>query len=299
MEEKGLEISDFIGDATFDCVGTNFLFASKVKHIPTKMLNTVLRFEAVFYCRKGSFRIEMGNVAYHVREGEVLVYTDGMNIRDAESSPDAEITIWGCSWSMLHEVKDVHTVLWPVTDYVINNPITLVSPDFAKWFSLYLQHLKSVYDSPVLLLKKELISTLSLLLIYEFVRMISDRVSNFPSRTRGRSSEIFHEFFNILIMGYGRARCIADVAAAIHITPKYLSRVIKGTTGERAMFYIHKYAMRAIGLELKFTDKSIKEIATQQDFPSLAAFGKYVKAQTGMSPTEYRQKLRTRQVETM
>lgn len=299
MEEYGLEISDFVGDAAFDCVGKNFLFASKVKSIPQKMFNTVLRFEAAFYCRKGSFRIEMGNVTYYVRAGEILTYTDGMAIRGSDASDDAEITVWGCSWDLLREVKDVHLALWPVTDYVINNPITTVKPSFAEWFDHYLQRLKYVCDSPVLLLKKELISTLFLLMIYEFVRMIADRVGNIPSQARGRCGEIYHEFFNILITSYGRTRSIADVAAAIHISPKYLSRVIKETAGERAMFYIHKYAMRAIGLELKYTDKTIKQIATQQEFPSLAAFGKYVKAQTGMSPTDYRQKLKTRQVETM
>ena len=57
------------------------------------------------------------------------------------------------------------------------------------------------------------------------------------------------------------------------------------------MRHIHAYMMRAIEQELRYTEKSIKEIAFQHNFPSLAFFGKFVKQQTGMSPTAYRQSL--------
>ena len=40
---------------------------------------------------------------------------------------------------------------------------------------------------------------------------------------------------------------------------------------------------------LSCSDYSIKEIAEQLHFPSQSFLGKYFKAATGMSPTEYRQ----------
>ena len=40
--------------------------------------------------------------------------------------------------------------------------------------------------------------------------------------------------------------------------------------------------------QLKYTDKSVKEIAMQMDFPNVSFFGKYFKTHVGVSPMEYR-----------
>ena len=42
---------------------------------------------------------------------------------------------------------------------------------------------------------------------------------------------------------------------------------------------------------LKKSDKSIKEIVNELDFPNLSFFGKYVKRHTGLSPKQYREQL--------
>lgn len=297
MEEHGLEISDFAGDAAFDYVSDNFLFALSARGIPATMLNAVMHFEVVFCCRRGWFRIDEGGTVYEVRAGEMLAYTDGKVMRGAEASDDVDIAILGCTWELIEGAKDIHVALWPMTDYVSHHAVISVKDDYLPWLGACLRRLRTVCESSTELLRNELVSTLFQLFIYEFARMIADKLRNIVPRMHGRRSEINHMFFDILITNYGRAKSISAVAAAMHITPKYLSRVIKETTGERAMSYIHKYAMRAIGQQMKYTDKTIKQIAFQQEFPSLAAFGKYVKAQTGMSPTEYRKRLKSRQAD--
>ena len=42
---------------------------------------------------------------------------------------------------------------------------------------------------------------------------------------------------------------------------------------------------------LKYSEKSIKEIADELEFPNISFFGKYIKSHTGISPTEYRKYL--------
>jgi AraC-like DNA-binding protein len=46
--------------------------------------------------------------------------------------------------------------------------------------------------------------------------------------------------------------------------------------------------MKDIIRMLKYSDKSIKEIALELDFPNISFFGKYVKAHLGVSPKAYR-----------
>ena len=98
-------------------------------------------------------------------------------------------------------------------------------------------------------------------------------------------------FFDLLAMRRGRIRSVSEIATLMNLTPKHLSRIIKEQTGETPIHFIHQYMMRAITQELRYSTKTAKEIAFQQGFSSLAFFGKFVKQQTGLTPTEYRKKL--------
>ncbi|GKG74987.1 hypothetical protein CE91St1_41300 [Parabacteroides goldsteinii] len=51
---------------------------------------------------------------------------------------------------------------------------------------------------------------------------------------------------------------------------------------------INETAIEHIKHRLKHSDKSIKEIAEEFNFPNQSFFGKFVKAHTGMSPARYR-----------
>ena len=46
---------------------------------------------------------------------------------------------------------------------------------------------------------------------------------------------------------------------------------------------------------LERSDKSIKEIANELNFPNISFFGKYVKKHTGMSPKQYRENLKQKE----
>jgi AraC-like DNA-binding protein len=53
---------------------------------------------------------------------------------------------------------------------------------------------------------------------------------------------------------------------------------------------IHKAVTKDIADLLSYSNKSIKEIMVELDFPSLSFFGKYVKKHFGVGPKEYRSK---------
>ena len=71
-------------------------------------------------------------------------------------------------------------------------------------------------------------------------------------------------------------------------SPKYLSSVIKKTTGKKPVQFIQENAIKQIKYKLKHSDMSIKEIADAFDFPNASFFGKFVKSHTGMTPLQCR-----------
>lgn len=71
---------------------------------------------------------------------------------------------------------------------------------------------------------------------------------------------------------------------------KYLSEVVKKSSGHPASYWINGYAIQEILSLLKQPDLTFAEISHQMNFYNPAHFTRFVKKQTGDSPTELRQK---------
>ena len=71
-------------------------------------------------------------------------------------------------------------------------------------------------------------------------------------------------------------------------TPKHFSKVIKQACGRTPLDLINETTVEHIKYRLKRSEKSIKEIAEEFNFPNQSFFGKYVKAHLGTSPANYR-----------
>ena len=56
-----------------------------------------------------------------------------------------------------------------------------------------------------------------------------------------------------------------------------------------------KAVLTDVRYQLKYSQKSIKEIADYLDFPNISFFGKFVRRHVGCSPKEYRRRLQAGQ----
>lgn len=62
-------------------------------------------------------------------------------------------------------------------------------------------------------------------------------------------------------------------------------------TGGGYFFWINEAVLTDVRYQLKYSQKSIKEIADYLDFPNISFFGKFVRHHVGCSPKEYRRRL--------
>ena len=86
----------------------------------------------------------------------------------------------------------------------------------------------------------------------------------------------------------GMHRSVSYFANELCYTPKHFSKVIKQACGRTPLDLINETAVEHIKYRLKRSEKSIKEIAEEFNFPNQSFFGKYVKAHLGTSPANYR-----------
>ena len=104
-----------------------------------------------------------------------------------------------------------------------------------------------------------------------------------------QSTLVYRRFMALLAESNGRVRNVSVFANMLNITPKYLCKCVKDESGRSPLDLIHETTIGTIRQQLRYSNKTVKEICTELDFPNLSFFGKFVREHLGMSPTEYRQ----------
>lgn len=126
-------------------------------------------------------------------------------------------------------------------------------------------------------------------LTYQMMQMASSRIVETaePKAQRSRRTTYVREFMTLVHEHHTHERSVAFYASKLFISPKYLSLIIKESTGRSATEVIDSYVVLEAKNLLRFSGKNIQQVAYELNFPNQSTFGKYFKHLTGMSPSEY------------
>ena len=293
MQPHEWTTNDFKGDPGIDYCHDKLLFAHSLHTLPERMIGARMHFGLAIYCRQGAALITVDGLQYRLKQGQMFSYQEGSLIEECLASSDADLVLTGLSWELIEATEALNTVVWSIVDYVRRSPIYTLSEDAIELSKIYHQQIHTLCHSDNPLFRDELLHIHIQALLYAFIREVSEELRQATPQDLTRANQQMRLFFDLLAMRRGHLRSVSEVATLMNLTPKHLSRVIKEQTGETPIHFIHQYMMRAITQELRYSSKTAKEIAFQQGFSSLAFFGKFVKQQTGLTPTEYRKKLQT------
>lgn len=110
-----------------------------------------------------------------------------------------------------------------------------------------------------------------------------------PAKYRNdRSFYIFRRFMEKVTEDDGTHRTVGHYADMLCYSAKHLSTVIKKISGKAPLAIINEHAIERIKYQLRYSDKSMKEIADMFEFSNPSFFGKFVKQHLGISPQQYR-----------
>lgn len=155
-----------------------------------------------------------------------------------------------------------------------------------KYFELLKLNAKAKVNEQV---EKNIASSLTAALVYQMVQFHYKRIGQFEA-TRGQRScrnAYVHDFMKLVHVHYSRERSVAFYADKLCISPKYLSLLVKETTGKSAAKWIDDFVLMEAKNLLRFSGKNVQQVAYALNFSNQSSFGKYFKHMTGMSPTEY------------
>ena len=108
--------------------------------------------------------------------------------------------------------------------------------------------------------------------------------------TKNRHVEIYRRFCDLVVKNYRTSREVKYYANLLHLTPKYLNRVIRSATGglspgEWIEQYVIAQAKRLIEIHATPT---LQETAYMLGFSEPTSFYRYFKRVTGMTAKQYR-----------
>ncbi|RZJ94665.1 MAG: AraC family transcriptional regulator [Hymenobacter sp.] len=103
-----------------------------------------------------------------------------------------------------------------------------------------------------------------------------------------RVEELLQTYFNGSDLATRGLPTVQYLADCLHLSPKYLSSLLRVLTGQNTQQHIHDWLLAKAKEKLSTTTLTVSEIAYQLGFEHLQSFSKLFKTKTGLSPLEFR-----------
>lgn len=250
----------------------------------------------VAFCLEGSAQLEIDNKKCLLQTGDLLLGQPGSIIQHTMITPNNKISLAGFSSSFLQQTIKIGKELWDTTVYIYNNPVKPADEKNSnlKLFKAYREIIMTKIKDELHCYHQEVIRHLFTALFCDLMGTLSKKTyrtfkdKEIQEEGIRQSDYILYRFMELLSQDNGTHRSVRYYADILCYSPKYLSTSIKEACGRTPLELINENVIEHIKYRLTHSDKSIKEIAVEFDFPNPSFFGKYVKAQLGMPPVSYR-----------
>jgi len=246
---------------------------------------------AIIFCSKGSIVSTSGVTRHTIGERTLFVHLPG-SILQVESVEDASVHAILCEEEFIQRINIDLKLLTQLFLQVEKHPSLPL--DGEEWDGV-MRSLDGIRiegarqrNDPY---SAEIIRSMIRTLAYKVCRIIGRHIESQPApetSARSRNDEYFNQFMSELTKHYMQERSVGFYAGQLHLTPKYLTTIIRKTSGRTAAEWIDDYVVLEAKNLLKYSTMSIQEIAYCLNFPNQSFFGKYFRSHTGMTPSAYR-----------
>lgn len=246
-------------------------------------------FGAVF-CSKGSISTAADLRHYDIGQQTIFVCQPG-TIVQVESQEKAEVRFILCEEEFINRIHIDQNLLLHLFVAVRENPcLKLTDAEWDELMRTFDEVVAEGHSNRRDRLSIEIVHTLFRTLAYRLCRVLESRMNEQPGSTalHSRNTLYFNAFLEELSKNYMQERSVGFYAERLHLTPKYLTTLLRTTTGRTASEWIDDYVVLEAKNLLKYSTMNIQEIAYYLNFPNQSFFGRYFKQHTGMSPTTYR-----------
>lgn len=235
----------------------------------------------------GWLSIVYNNRELKLRPGDLYIYSPGMRVLIAAASSDYRAICLMADEHTTIELPSVHDLVHiayaPIVQ--LHEPKLSLPPDEVRHMEQRMREIIGYLHSDHLY-KREILRMLyaTFLLDMQNAQQHSITQGKIPPRVE----EIFIGFIRLLPHHFAEHHDIAFYASALHITPVYLSRVVRQVTGRTVIDYINQMIVMEASFLLRTSPMSITQIAERLHFADTPSFSKFFLRMKGVNPRRYR-----------
>ena len=275
-------------------IGEDFIMAQRTNEANYNLLRYPCRIDGylVAFCKKGSFKGSVNLKEYEIHEGMMVLNLPQNIIRIEPSSAEEapELTIIAVTSQFLSHFRSDITKMLNEAMQILDNPCITLKPDELSIVQQHIQLINTAIHSDYAY-ARESISHLISSVFFIFGSFINERMakqSEVEQPVSTRHKIVFERFIDLVSKYHNTEHNVGFYADKLCITPKYLSKIVKDTSGQSAPQWIDQYVILEAKQLLKHSDRCIKEISDELNFPNPSFFFKYFKKHTGLTPNQYR-----------
>lgn len=238
----------------------------------------------VALCVRGEADVRLNFKTYHLTKGSCVVLATESMFLCEEGNYSEDFLADYISFSLNYTKElDLRSFFYDIKK---NPHIQLKDSEYKRVYDIY-KNLKFRYEDNGNTYQKEVIQYSLMVAICDFSDIYDKYVVD-PQEPEG--DPYVRKFFDLLYKYYQTKRKTDFYAEKICITPKYLSRIVKGKTGYTVQEWIFRLILFESKSLLKTTNMNVVELASHFHFPDSTSYGKFFKKHEGMTPLEYRAK---------
>ena len=247
-------------------------------------------------CTQGRMQLTYNSRTYELNSGEVFIVQPNSVVSDFLVSTDLRCTVLCVRPEPYASLLYVSKRIWNDVSHVRHNPVfPLTDSDLQRlyrYFELIAEKAGQSEEPFYEAIARSLVSAVVLELVAIYERHARKVDTPDDEGHYSQSDLLVKRFLELVHQHAGRIRSVSEYAGMLNVTPKYLSSLVKLSSGSNAHDLISQATVQAIETRLRYSELSVKEIAADLDFPSLSFFGRFVKEHLGASPNEYRKRIK-------
>lgn len=268
-------------------------------------LQKAIRFNGmiIFVVKSGSISFAINMERFRLGPNNLLISGANSIITiDTDSVRDLDAYALFVSNEFIHDLNFEIVILNNVPITSKRSPLVRLKPEEVKQLAMYMElldlnvrHNNREGDE---LFAKSISRSLLTATLYQLMILAVHRRDNAdtaapleeeeaPGRPRSRRMLYTHEFVRLVQKHFRLEHSVRFYANKLCISPKYLSLVVKESTGRSAAEIIDEFLLLEAKNLLRFSGKNIQQVAYELNFSNQSSFGKYFKHLTGMSPSEF------------
>ena len=269
-------------------LGDDFKFYQNLKYLPLTSYPSNIQSALIVYSLRGKAKLTVHEDVHWIQPKELIILLPGQFVSFSDPSEDFLTVTMVISSSLFSDALSGAPRFSPHFFFYMRNHYwySQTESDVLRIYN-FLGMIKGKVTS-LDIYRRELIVHLLRYLYLELFNAYQKEATLKTDRKDIRKEELANKFFELIMKHFKENKDVAFNADKLCITSKYLTMVIKETSGKSAKDWIVEYVILEIKTLLKNTNMNIQEIAIRTNFANQSSLGRFFRKHTGMSLSQYR-----------